>query len=164
MRRSTKIQWMRDEFFITSRLHVPVLGKVVEVWVDPETDSANLPSAAQLRALKAFLLLKPKQQNDWSHSIALYCQETCQQYERDGDNPPVRLGKRKEVWKHVEIQTIHIPKHGKSRDRYVFVGCWCAWEVEHGLELLFKNEQLFKAGPCEGLDSNEEWKLNYINE
>ncbi len=41
-------------------------------------------------------------------------------------------------------------------------GGW--WEEEHGLELLLKNERLFRVGQQEGLAQNQEWSLYFINE
>jgi hypothetical protein len=164
MSNSSNIKWKRAKFFIESKQRVPVLGRVVDVWVQPESDSAGSPSPAQLHALDAFLALVPEQKKDWTHQVALNCHYTCLRFEVDGDEPPVRLRKRDDIWKHVRFRQVFIPQHGTTRDRYVFVHGGCDWEEEHGLELLFKNERLFRVGQQEGLAQNEEWSLYFINE
>jgi hypothetical protein len=164
MSTSNNIKWKYTQFFIEAKLHVPVLGRIVEVSVDPEDSSSKLPSPSQLRALDAFLALAADQKEDWTHQVALDCHYTCLRYEIDGEDPPMRLTKRSDVWKHARLGQLFIPQHGTSADRYVFVCGGCDWEDEHGLELLFKNERLFKVGQQDGLAQNEEWSLYFINE
>jgi len=161
---SSNLKWKRTEFFFESKLRVPVLDQSVDVWVLPEDDSASLPSPTQLRALDAFLALAAEQKADWTHQVALDCHYTCLSFEMDGEKPPVHLRKRNDVWKYVQFQQVFIPQLGATNDRYVFVYGRCDWEVEHGLELLFKNERLFKVGQQNGLAHNEEWSLYFINE
>ena len=163
MSNSSNIKWKRTEFF-ESKLRVPVLDQLIDVWVQPENDSSDLPSPAQLSALEAFLALGPAQKAEWTHQVALDCHYTCLRLETDGDTPPVRLRKRNDVWRHLRLATVFIPKHGKTADRYVFIDGSCDWEEEHGLQLLFKNERLLRVGQNEGLAMNEEWLLFFINE
>lgn len=164
MSNSSNIKWKRAKFFLKTKLRVPALGLVAEVWVDPEESSSKLPSPFQLRALDGFLALAADQKVDWTHQVALDCHYMCLRLELDGEEPPVRLGKRNDVWKHVRLTQVFIPQHGTSADRYVFVSGDCDWEVEHGLELLFKNERLFKVCEQDGLAQNEEWSLYFVNE
>jgi hypothetical protein len=164
MSNSSSIKWKRAKFFIEAKHRVPVLARVVNVCVQPEDDSSDSPSPAQLRALDGFLALNADQKDDWTHQVALDCHFTCSRFTRDGEEPPVRLRKRKDVWKHVRLGQVFIPEHGTTSDRYVFVSGGCDWEEEHGLELLFKNERLFTVGPEEGLAQNERWSLYFINE
>ena len=163
MSNSNNIKWERTEFF-ESKLRVPVLGQLVEVWVQPESDSAASPTPAQIRALDAFLALGPEQKADWTHQVALDIYDTCRLFGIGQDETPVRLRKRDDVWKHVRLPQVFIPTHGKTHDRYVFVDGSCDWEEEHGLELLFKNERLIRVGRNEGLAQSEEWLLYFINE
>jgi hypothetical protein len=52
----------------------------------------------------------------------------------------------KDVWNFVSPGEIMI-HWGDKEDFYVCVSCWCAWEEEHGLELVFKNgKTLTRAG------------------
>jgi len=164
MSSSSHINWKRTEFFIEAELRVPVLDRHVEVWVQPESDSASSPSAAQVRAFEAFLTLTPEQKADWTHQVALDCHYTCLQFQMDGYDPPVRLRKRGDVWKYVRLRNVFIPQHGPTLDRYVFVHGNCGWDKEHGLELLFKNERLFSVGQEVGLAQNEAWSRCFIDE
>jgi len=161
---SSNIKWKRAKFFFEAKLRVPVLGQVAEVSLDRESDSARAPSPAQLHALDKFLALGPEQKAGWTHQVALNCQYTCLRLEVDGLEPPLQLRKRDAVWKHVRLRQVFVPRHGSTRDRYVFVHGGCDWEEEHGLELLLKNERLFRVGQQEGLAQNQEWSLYFINE
>lgn len=161
---SRDIEWKLTEFFIESKVHVTCLGEEVDVWVDPEDDSTDLPSPSQLHALDAFLALDLAQKVDWLHQLALDCHYTCLRDEVDEDDPIMVLRSRNEVWDHLRLNQLLIPQHGTTSDRYLFVTGNCDWEEEHGLELLFKNERLIKVGAQEGLAQNEEWSLYFINE
>ena len=136
----------------------------MDVLVEPESESATLPSPAQSRALEAFLALGPNRLAEWTHPVALDCQYACLRMKMEGGKPPFKLRQRNEVWRHVRLTQVTVPQHGATADRYVFVDGECDWEEEHGLELLFKNEHLFKVGPQEGLAQNVEWLNYYINE
>jgi len=46
--------------------------------------------------------------------MALDCHCTCLRFVVDGDDPPVRLGKRDDVWKHVRLRQVFIPQHGRG--------------------------------------------------
>jgi hypothetical protein len=46
--------------------------------------------------------------------------------------------------------------HGAGRDVFVSLECNCAWEVEHGLQLVFRNgREISNVGPFDGHVSNE---------
>lgn len=164
MGKADSIAWKRKDYFFEAKLRVPVLGGIVRVEVDLEDDSCASPSTAQLKSLTCFANLATELKSDWTHQIALDCHYTCLQLEVEGEKPPLRLRRRSNVWKHLKLTDVFVPQHGKSVDRYVFVAGSCDWEDEHGLELLFKNEQLLKVGRSDGLAQNEEWELYYINE
>jgi hypothetical protein len=43
------------------------------------------------------------------------------------------------VWDHVQVTEIHVDRrHRRDRDVYVQVSCNCDWEVEHGLQLVYR--------------------------
>ena len=157
------IGWDREDDFLVSRSPVPVplLGRDLRVVVAPERRAV---STAQREALRELLRMPPERAGDFVHPLALDCWYACQEYETDGDRPPVRLRKRDQVWRHVDIGEVLVPRHGRSRDRYVFLHGGCAWDEEHGLELLLKNGRLLRVGRQEGLFCNEEWDLYYIGE
>jgi hypothetical protein len=69
-----------------------------------------------------------------------------------------------DIWPHVDPRLVWIPRHGTSKHSYFFVELECAWEPEHGLEVLFKDGDIDHASQQDGLATNEAWRLRYINE
>jgi hypothetical protein len=157
------IEWDRNgDFFVyRTEIPVPLLSRSLRVRVVAD---GRAVSAAQAESLAELRRLPPERREDFTHPVALDCWFTCQEIEIDGEEPPVILRKRTQVWRHVDLREILIPRHGKSRDRYVFLHGNCDWDREHGLELLLKNGRLLRVGRQEGLFCSEEWGLYYISE
>lgn len=161
--RTSGIEWDReDEFFVSrSPVRVPLLGSELPVRVVPERKGV---SRSQQEALQALLHLPAEEREEFTHPLALDCWYTCQEFEITEEDPPVKLRKRAQVWRHIDFREVLIPSHGKSRDRYVFLNGRCGWDEEHGLEILLKNGRLLRVGRQGGLFCSEEWELYYISE
>jgi hypothetical protein len=72
--------------------------------------------------------------------------------------PELDLERPEDVWKHVSLgDTFVVTRdHDDVQDAFVSLECNCAWEVEHGLQLVFKNgSAISKVGPFDGHVSNE---------
>jgi hypothetical protein len=117
----------------------------------------------QLAALAQFLALPPDGRNQLTHRLAVHCYETVLETRDEAKPARVALGRRSEVWDHVSFQSVIIPEHAHSKDRYVFVWGESDWDPE-GLELLFKNGELFRVTPQEGLPESEEWVEWFLDE
>jgi hypothetical protein len=75
---------------------------------------------------------------------------------RAEEAPDLAVASAPEVWRHVDFgESIHVQR--KRGDRFVPAGvylsveCGCAWEVEHGLQLVFRDGvEVVKVGPYDG--------------
>jgi hypothetical protein len=165
--RADQISWVNDGFLgylqASEPVHVPLFSASLEVRVNAE-QGATSPTASQLGALQQFLELPSSQRDALTHELVLVCHEVCAQRRIDGQDLPIRLARRADVWSYVGFSTITLPAHGATRDRYVFVAGGCDWDEEHGIELLFKNGRLFKLSAQDGLATNEAWYARYIEE
>jgi hypothetical protein len=161
--RAADIEWKRDDdsFVSSSPVPIPLIGRSLPIRVERERRE---PTPAQLEAVHGLLRLPAERLEEFTHAVALDCWYACLEFEIADQVPPVRLRKRTQVWRHVTWQEVHIPTHRRSRDRYAFLYAECAWDVEHGLELLLQNGRLLRVGRQEGLSSSEEWDLYFINE
>ena len=150
-----QFKWKRGDHWFegVGTVDVPLLGAKLRFEADHEGDAVT---ETQTRALAQLLALTKDDLAAMTHRVALNC---CY----SGDDQ-VNLKKRADVWDHVKPEKVMIPRHGKSKDLYVFVFAECDWEEEHGLSLLFKNGKLFEVSSQSGLFLNEEWSLYYINE
>lgn len=72
--------------------------------------------------------------------------------------PELRIERPEDVWTHVSLgDTLVVSRdHDNDRDAFVSLECNCAWEIEHGLQLVFSNgSAISKVGPFDGHMSNE---------
>jgi hypothetical protein len=66
---------------------------------------------------------------------------------------PVRIAGPEEVFDHVRFGEITVERDGPEGDGPVFVSveCECAWEPEHGLQIVFREgRSVTKVGPYDG--------------
>jgi len=73
------------------------------------------------------------------------------------DAPRLQIDRPADVWRHVDLGSVLVVArdHGSGRDVFVSLESNCAWEVEHGLQLVFKNgREVSKVGPFDGHVSN----------
>ena len=54
------------------------------------------------------------------------------------DLAPLDIPAPAEVWNHVTPTAVHVRRGRRDRDVYVAFMCECAWEPEHGLQLVFR--------------------------
>jgi hypothetical protein len=72
--------------------------------------------------------------------------------------PTLDISKPADVWRYVDLGTqLSVSRdHDSGRDVFVSLECNCAWEIEHGLQLVFRNgNEITKVGPFDGPLSNE---------
>jgi hypothetical protein len=149
------IVWLSDDTWHKARdpVFLPLFGRDVAVTVHREADAVT---PAQAAALAQLLTLPPGPPADLTHQVALQCWRSY--------SDEVELQVRGDVWGLVEVTDLFIPRHARSRDRYGFLGGECAWDPEHGLDILYKNGRPFEVGPQRGLALNQAWRLYYISE
>lgn len=155
MRGLPSITWETDESWhkTLEPVYVPLFGRKLAVTVHREADTAT---EFQLQALAQILAIPKGATTNLTHRLALEC------WRSYSDETEIQV--RDEVWNHVEVTDLLVPKHAKSQDRYCFVSGECDWDPEHGFDLLYKNGELFEVGQQRGLALNEEWQLYYISE
>ncbi len=64
----------------------------------------------------------------------------------------VEIDDAAKVWEHVKVTQIYVDRrHRRDQDVYVKVACECGWEVEHGLQLIFRRgSQLIRVSEQDG--------------
>lgn len=75
-----------------------------------------------------------------------------------GDEAPeLDVERPEDVWRHVELGNVLVLSRDSNAGRDVFVSleCGCAWDEEHGLQLVFANgRSISRVGPIDGDVSN----------
>ena len=69
---------------------------------------------------------------------------------------PLKLASEQEIWLHVTPTEINVD-WDEDEELYVIVNCECAWEEEHGLQLVFKEgRKLTRASGIDGHYTDDE--------
>ena len=142
-----------DEFgwYYSQPLVIPVLGdQPCRMVVEGYDEDANKDEFHA--AIRNFLALDP--------CVLRQCEEHVYRYyqDRNGDLEPGEEGytvieSPSDVWAHVCLGCEPMVVRRASGDKriYVSVECNCDWEIEHGLQIVFKNGlRVNKIGPYDG--------------
>lgn len=129
-------------FFRADRpVYCPLLG--VEVPISVYTDGAEV-HPDQSGALALFLAIEPGQR-------AVLFEPLFADYrvvlDAVGEGP--EIAGPEQVWEFVRWTNVIVPRQDVGR-RFVFVQGDPAWEVEHGVELLFRDERLVRLDRASG--------------
>jgi hypothetical protein len=146
-------QWVRYErlyFRLDPSPLCPLLG--VAAPVDIHTGEGEI-QADQLEAVARFLAIPADRRPDLYAPLYADYREV---HGWTGAGP--HIGGPEEVWALVRWDTVLVPRQGPTGHRFVFVEGNPAWEVEHGVELLFRDEQLVHAGRAEGAFRGRFWE------
>lgn len=119
----------------------PLLGVVVPIWV--YTNGAEV-HPDQSDALSRFLVIEPGKRAALLEPLFADYREVV---EAIGEGPEITGPER--VWEFVQWTAIGVPRQGDG-SRFVFVQGDPAWEEEHGVELLFRDEQLVRLDRASG--------------
>jgi hypothetical protein len=127
-----------DRSFFRSDLPVfcPLLGAEVPVAV--YTDGAEV-QPDQLRALAGLLNIPAAARSGLTGRLFADYQEVRNAL---GEEPEIAGPER--VWEFVRWTTVLVQLQGPTGSRFVFVQGDPAWEEEHGVELLFRDERLVR--------------------
>jgi uncharacterized protein (TIGR02996 family) len=127
----------------------PLLG--TEVSVSVCTDGAEVQNV-QATALAQFLAIPPDQR-------AALLEPLFENYraclEAFGEGP--EIADPEQVWSFVRWTDVLVPRQGPGRNRFVLVQGDPAWEVEHGIEMLFRDEELICVDQASGCASDCFW-------
>lgn len=120
----------------------PLLGSAVPVLI--HTDGQDI-QPDQLHTLSRFLDIPTEARTKLIEPLFADYREA-----RDavGEGPEIAGPER--VWEFVRWTTVLIPLQGPSGSLFVFVQGDPAWEEEHGVELLFRDERLVRLDRASG--------------
>jgi hypothetical protein len=119
----------------------PLLG--VEVSISVFTDGAEV-HPEQLEALARFLAIEPGQREALFEPLFADYRDV---FDAVGEGPAI--AGPEQVWAFVRWTNVIVPRQGVG-SRFVFVQGDPAWEEEHGVELLFRDERLIRIDRASG--------------
>jgi hypothetical protein len=145
--------WVRTErsfFRPEAAPGCPLLGGSVPILIHTGEDEIH---PGQLEALARFLAIP----TDWRQNLYGPLHADYREVRAAiGEGPDI--GGTEEVWSFVKWDTVLVPRQGPTGHRFVFAQGRPAWEVEHGVELLFRDEQLVHVGRAEGAFLGRFWE------
>jgi hypothetical protein len=139
-------------------LPVPVLGgKICRVIAE---EYENDPNKSEFHtAISNFLSIGPEVLRAVEQHIYQYYKDTFDILEPDPEEDFVIIKTPADVWQHIEFGDCPVVSRRPYRDKKVFVSleCECAWEEEHGLQIVFRNGlTVNKIGPFDGHLTNSD--------
>jgi hypothetical protein len=146
------------EALATRELPVPIFGSSCRFVFD---DLEHDPRPEEvLAAAKNLLQAGPDVLASAAPHVMQYCNELLALLEED-ERPMAPLEKPAEVWPHVsfgDVLAVHRRQDGDSEDGvYVSMERNCDWEVEHGLQLVFRDgRRITKVGMYDGHLTNSD--------
>jgi len=108
-----------------------------------------------LQAVRNVLAASERLLLDATSHVHQYCRDMLTSWGDGAPNLPMQ--RPDDVWQHVNLGSVLVVSrdHGPGRDVFVSLECNCAWEIEHGLQLVFRNGcEVSKVGPYDGHVSN----------
>jgi hypothetical protein len=139
------VEWVRTDgssFRPDRPLTCPLLGAAVPVLI--HTDGQEI-QPDQLHALSRFLDIPAEARADLIEPLFADYREV-----RDAVGEGPEIAGPEQVWGFVRWTTVLVPLQGPSGSRFVFVQGDPAWEEEHGVELLFRDERLVRLDRASG--------------
>jgi hypothetical protein len=141
-----------DGCFDSAPIAVPVLaGKLCTITLEK---FSNDPKQEEfLVAVRNFLTITPEVLKQSEAAIYKYYKD-CAEYVED-----LVIAAPPEVWRHIKLGKYARVQRRNGGDEGVYVAleCECGWEVEHGLEIVFKNGlRVNKVGSFDGHLTNSD--------
>lgn len=110
------------------------------------------------QAIRNFLSADLKVLEDAEPYIFQYY-ERCQGYFELDDDEVVKISSPSDIWPHIWLGREPVVTRRAYGDKgfYISLECNCAWEPEHGLQIVFKNGlKVNKVGPFDGHVTNSD--------
>jgi len=141
--------------YISQPIAVPVLGgKRCRIVVE---DYENDRRKAEFHeAIANFLKVSPTVLTEAGPHLFRYYEDCRADWDSD-DEEFVEIPSPDDAWRHVRLGSEAIVSRRPYGDKgiYISLTCKCAWEPEHGLQVVFKNGlQVCKVGPYDGHVTN----------
>jgi hypothetical protein len=168
--KQTALSWVGggDWFWPEQPVLFPVFGQTIDIMAYTGSPTAAEPGVltpAHVVAVHGLLALPPERRADWSAAVFADFERAVKsgRCELDADDIPQRCRKPEDVWPLVRWKEVVVPDQGPKGDRFILVHGRPGWRVEHGLQLLLKNEQLLWVGRAdEALFLNSDWSRDYL--
>lgn len=139
-----------DEWLISEPILIPFFGgeQLNFIFNGYEGDETFFSDADE--AVSNFLAKDKNYRLEISPSIFENYMEFVDDVGEDEDIP--NIGSYEDIWQYIYPQEIYvIRQHIGEKDIYVQIHCECEWEVEHGLQLVFrKGKSLTRVSEIDG--------------
>jgi hypothetical protein len=140
------------DWYLSSPLPIPVLGSaqcsiVIAGGYDEDPAKEDFHTA-----IRNFLSISPSVLKDIEPHIFKYYQD-CNRYWKPGDEQYLYISSPEGVWRHIQLGLeAHVSRRSvRAKEIYISLECKCDWELEHGLQIVFKNGLVVnKIGPYDG--------------
>lgn len=145
-----------ERFYWTIKKFLSFLKQEIKIMFDKEDKESGI-TEKQLMAYQGITKLPDsflKDSNKGIYENYIYVSDSV-------DPKPPKISGSDNVWEHIRVDSILIPRHKNSQHIFFFLEIECDWEEEHGLEILFKDYKPILFTQQEGLSSSEEWE-DYI--
>lgn len=146
----------------------PVFGQAIQILAytgSPKGADPGVLTAAHVAAVEGLLALPPERRSDRSAAVFDDFKRAVKsgRCEPDAADIPKRCREPEDVWPLVRWKEVVVPDQGPNGDRFILVHGRPGWRIEHGLQLLLKNEQLLWVGRAdEALFTNSDWSRDFL--
>ncbi len=129
-----------DDWWESNPIHVPLLDEKLKVtFMNYIPDHDPLFSSQADLALNNFLQLS----SDYLTEIATYVYDNYKEFASmvGEDDLPSEMNtiNTTEIWNFVQFQELYVSRRSRrDQDIYITVACECDWEIEHGLQFVFR--------------------------
>jgi len=141
-------------WFYSKEIEIPLLNKKCQFVFDDYADDNNKED--YLAAINNFLSLKEDTLHSATSDLYEYYQDIVILCEpQPGEYTPI--DEASTVWSHVQFGNQIMVSRRSDKDNliYLSIESECSWEVEHGLQVVFKNgTSICKLGPYDGHVTN----------
>ncbi|MFC7534931.1 DUF6985 domain-containing protein [Actinoplanes sp. GCM10030250] len=136
-----------DEWYVSDPVPVPVLGRRCRFVLQDGEGYTEDPEPFN-QATAAFLALDDSVLAAAAPAVHEYYLDIAAAFDREGWDH-TRVAGPDDVWNHVTFGSeVTIEREGSV---YLSVECECSWEVEHGLQLVFREGRaISRVGPYDG--------------
>lgn len=164
------ITWTESSGWFESKEPVffPVLQQEISINVFTEHDLAEEPGVlteAHLAAIEGLLAAPPERRSEWPPTVFADFREAVDsgECELDSDDIPERCRTPEDVWALIDWREVVVTEQGPNGDRFILVHGCPGWRIEHGVQLLLKNEHLLWVGRAdEAIFMTGDWSKDYL--
>jgi hypothetical protein len=127
-----------EEWLYSEEVEVPFFDNQEFMFVFMKNDPSFVNESDS--AIRNFIGLEKVDRLNISDLVYQNCFEFLEQIDYDElDKPLWEINDKNDIWNFVTPTKIYVSKrHRRDCDIYIHIACECAWEQEHGLQLVFR--------------------------